>query len=83
MPFRTSQFDFASLGYALRHLDQPATFLEMFRILRPGGIVCILEISAPTSFVLRRALSVYIGRVVRVGPGHRIARVTSDLWKYF
>ena len=84
MPFRSAHFDFASLGYALRHLDHAAAFAEIFRVLRPGGIACILEISMPASPVLRHLLGLYIGRVVP-----RLARltgsrpVTADLWKYF
>jgi demethylmenaquinone methyltransferase/2-methoxy-6-polyprenyl-1,4-benzoquinol methylase len=84
LPFRAARFDFASLGYALRHLDQPATFAEMFRVLRPGGIACVLEISAPTSSILRNALGLYVGRVVPLLArltGSR--KVTSELWKYF
>jgi demethylmenaquinone methyltransferase/2-methoxy-6-polyprenyl-1,4-benzoquinol methylase len=84
LPFRSAQFDFASLGYALRHLDQAATFAEMFRVLRPGGIACILEISAPASPLLRRLLGLHIGRVVPLlarATGSRA--VTADLWKYY
>lgn len=84
LPFRTSQFDFASVGYALRHLDQPTTFAEMFRVLRPGGIACILEISTPASSILRHLLGLYIGRIVPLLASLTGSRaVTSDLWKYF
>jgi demethylmenaquinone methyltransferase/2-methoxy-6-polyprenyl-1,4-benzoquinol methylase len=84
LPFRTAHFDFASLGYALRHLEQPATFAEMFRVLRPGGIACILEISAPTSSILRHALGLYVGRVVPLISHLTGSRsVTRELWKYF
>ena len=84
LPFRAAQFDFVSLGYALRHLDQPAAFAEMFRVLRPGGIMCILEISAPAGPVLRHVLGLYIGRIVPLAARLMGARaVTTDLWKYF
>src|SRR5262249_35082897 len=58
LAFRGGAFHFVSLGYALRHLDQPQAFAEMLRVLRPGGIACVLEISAPTTAILRRALGV-------------------------
>jgi demethylmenaquinone methyltransferase/2-methoxy-6-polyprenyl-1,4-benzoquinol methylase len=84
LPFRASQFDFLSVGYALRHLDQPATFREALRVLRPGGIALILEISRPTGPLLRHALGLYIGRVVPMAAQLLGARaVTLDLWKYF
>jgi demethylmenaquinone methyltransferase/2-methoxy-6-polyprenyl-1,4-benzoquinol methylase len=84
LPFRAAQFDFVSLGYALRHLDQPTTFAEMLRVLRPGGSVCILEISAPAVPILRQALGMYIGRVVPLVARLVGARpVTRELWRYF
>ena len=84
LPFRDAQFDFVSLGYALRHLDQPVAFSEMLRVLRPGGIACILEITAPSAPILRHALGLYVGRIVPFMArliGSR--RVTRDLWRYF
>jgi demethylmenaquinone methyltransferase/2-methoxy-6-polyprenyl-1,4-benzoquinol methylase len=84
LPFRGERFDFVSLGYALRHLDQPVAFAEMSRVLRPGGIVCIIEISAPAIPILRMALGLYIGRVMP-----RAARLlgsktaAGDLYRYF
>jgi len=50
LPFPKSSFDFLSMGYALRHVeDLDATFLEYRRVLRPGGRLLILEISRPTT----------------------------------
>ena len=84
LPFRTGQFDYVILGYALRHLDQPSVFAEMLRVLRPGGIACILEIGAPTSSLLRSALGLYIGRLVPlVSRVIGTRRVTRDLWRYY
>jgi demethylmenaquinone methyltransferase/2-methoxy-6-polyprenyl-1,4-benzoquinol methylase len=84
LPFRPGQFDFAILGYALRHLDQPSAFAEMLRVLRPGGVACILEIGAPASGPLRRALGLYIGRLVPLVSRVIGARtVTRDLWRYY
>jgi len=40
--------DFLCMGYALRHVaDLHAAFREYFRVLRPGGRICLLEITAP------------------------------------
>lgn len=84
LPFRADAFDFVSVGYALRHLDQAKAFAEMLRVLRPGGIACILEISAPRVRVLRRALGFYVGRVVPLMSRlMRTRPVTRDLWKYY
>ena len=49
LPFQEATFDFVTMGYALRHVsDLRHTFNEFFRVLKPGGIMLILEISRPT-----------------------------------
>jgi demethylmenaquinone methyltransferase/2-methoxy-6-polyprenyl-1,4-benzoquinol methylase len=50
LPFADEQFDFVTMGIALRHVsDLAATFAEYFRVLRPGGTLWILEGHVPTS----------------------------------
>src|SRR5687768_18543246 len=45
LPFGDSQFDFVSMGFALRHVaDLEGLFSETRRVLKPGGAACILEI---------------------------------------
>jgi demethylmenaquinone methyltransferase/2-methoxy-6-polyprenyl-1,4-benzoquinol methylase len=65
LPFADAQFDFVSLGFALRHVtDLPGVFREFRRVLRPGGIVCLLEITPPEGAWRRRLLKFYLGSVV-------------------
>ena len=50
LPFRSAQFDFVTMGIALRHVsDLVATFAEFYRVLKPGGTIWILEGHAPVS----------------------------------
>lgn len=50
LPFRSDEFDFVTMGIALRHVaDLRAAFSEYFRVLKPGGTVWILESHVPES----------------------------------
>jgi len=85
LPLADEQFDFLSMGYALRHLsDLRAAFAEFHRVLKPGGRVCILEITRPTNLVQRTFLRAYMKGVLPL-----LSRVTSGrsdtqkLWAYY
>jgi demethylmenaquinone methyltransferase / 2-methoxy-6-polyprenyl-1,4-benzoquinol methylase len=85
IPAEDASADFLSLGYALRHVDDLApAFAEFHRVLKPGGRVCILEITSPESRVRRWCLEAYM-RVVS-GVFCRIAgksKRTTELWRYY
>jgi demethylmenaquinone methyltransferase/2-methoxy-6-polyprenyl-1,4-benzoquinol methylase len=67
LPFAAGCFDFVSMGFALRHVaDLGATFAEFRRVLRPGGRICVLEITRPRGRIARAVLAAYMGGVVPV-----------------
>jgi demethylmenaquinone methyltransferase/2-methoxy-6-polyprenyl-1,4-benzoquinol methylase len=73
IPFADSSADFLCMGYALRHIsDLSAAFAEFHRVVRPGGRLCVLEITLPTSKVLRAILKAWLNGVVP-----RIAQVVG------
>ena len=52
LPFPDRSFDFLTMGYALRHVeDLNRTFAEYHRVLRPDGRLLILEISRPKTWL--------------------------------
>jgi demethylmenaquinone methyltransferase / 2-methoxy-6-polyprenyl-1,4-benzoquinol methylase len=83
LPIRSDHFDFLSMGYALRHLsDLQCAFREFFRVLKPGGTVCLLEITRPKRGM--KLLRWYMKRVIPRLTRHtaRSAR-TALLWEYY
>jgi demethylmenaquinone methyltransferase/2-methoxy-6-polyprenyl-1,4-benzoquinol methylase len=85
IPFADAQFDFLSMGYALRHLgDLRAAFSEFYRVLRPGGRLCILEITTPSRAFSRTLLRIYMRQVVPLLTRISTSRQSSQLlWQYF
>ncbi len=79
LPFRDKSFDFLAMGYALRHVsDLRSIFIEYFRVLKPGGILLILELSRPQAavpyYVTRFYLKTIVPWVARLGTGNIEAR---------
>jgi len=65
LPFGDASFDFISIGFALRHFaDLQVAFRECRRVLRPGGRLLIMEITAPQSRISRAVLAAYMGTLV-------------------
>ncbi len=85
LPRPDGSADFLSMGYALRHIsDVAAAFAEFHRVLKPGGRVCILEITKPTTAwgttLLRGYMRAAVPTIARVvgKQGH-----SSELWRYY
>jgi demethylmenaquinone methyltransferase / 2-methoxy-6-polyprenyl-1,4-benzoquinol methylase len=65
LPFPDRTFDFLSLGFALRHLDDlEAVFREFRRVLKPGGRLVLLEISRPEGRVTHALVKLYLRAIV-------------------
>jgi len=85
IPFPDASFDFLSMGYALRHIgDLSAAFSEFHRVLKPGGRLCLLEITKPERAWSRALLKGYMRGVVPM-----LARLigssaeSAKLWRYY
>ncbi|BAN27683.1 methyltransferase (plasmid) [Caballeronia insecticola] len=85
LPCDDAVYDFLSMGFALRHVgDLAQVFDEYFRVLAPGGRLCVLEITRPAHGAGRAALKFYMRGVVPL-----IARIVGkkeesvELMRYY
>jgi demethylmenaquinone methyltransferase/2-methoxy-6-polyprenyl-1,4-benzoquinol methylase len=85
IPLPDASFDFLSMGYALRHVgDFAAACAEFHRVLKPGGRLCLLEITSPESRLGRVALKVYMKGLVPMLAGMVGGqRESARLWRYY
>ena len=65
LPFPNSAFDVITVAFGLRNLANTRRGLEeMIRILKPGGVLVILEFSKPVVPVFRQAFSLYFRTIL-------------------
>lgn len=85
IPFADASFDFLSMGYALRHVsDLSVAFAEFYRVLKPGGRLCVLEITCPESVWGKFLLKAYMKGLVPLATlfvGEK--ENTRRLWRYY
>jgi demethylmenaquinone methyltransferase/2-methoxy-6-polyprenyl-1,4-benzoquinol methylase len=65
LPFYDNFFDCVTIGFGLRNVtDKPAALRSMWRVLRPGGQLLVLEFSKPTVAPLKPLYDAYSFRVL-------------------
>ncbi|MDE6090608.1 MAG: bifunctional demethylmenaquinone methyltransferase/2-methoxy-6-polyprenyl-1,4-benzoquinol methylase UbiE [Duncaniella sp.] len=72
LPFADNSFDCITCAYGVRNFeDLAAGYREMQRVLRPGGLLVVLELSTPPSALVRPFYDIYtryliptVGRMV-------------------
>ncbi len=65
LPMADSSVDAAVCGFALRNLvDLPAFFVELARVVRPGGTIALLDASAPDNRVMAWGHGIYFNKIV-------------------
>jgi demethylmenaquinone methyltransferase/2-methoxy-6-polyprenyl-1,4-benzoquinol methylase len=75
LPVPTASMDAATVAFGIRNVEKPERGLaEMYRVLRPGGRLAILEFSIPASALIRAVYLPYfryvLPRVGRLVSGH-------------
>lgn len=74
LPTPAASVDGVTCGFALRNLlDLGDFFVELARVVKPGGRIALLDVSTPPNRVLRFGNNIYFGKIVP-----KIGAVLSD-----
>lgn len=61
VPLSNTCVDAVSVAYGIRNVQNPEScFKEVYRVLNPGGMFAILELTRPNNFLLRAGHAVYL-----------------------
>jgi len=75
LPLSDASFDTVTIAFGLRNLeDHEEGLSEMHRVLRPGGVLAILEFSRPSTPLFRQVYQFYFSRILP-----RIGRMVSGV----
>lgn len=65
LPFADDSFAAVTVAYGVRNFARlPEGYREMFRVLRPGGMLCVIELSEPRNRTLHSLYRLYSGRII-------------------
>lgn len=60
LPYADSTYDAVTVAYGVRNFQNlEAGYREMLRVLRPGGVLCVIELSSPEKGVCRALYNLY------------------------
>lgn len=65
LPFDDASFDCVTVAYGVRNFENLAQgYREMARVLRPGGMLCVIELSVPQGRLVNPLYRFYSGTVI-------------------
>jgi len=81
LPFPDNTFDCITIAFGLRNVtDKDLALASMYRVLKPGGRLLILEFSKPQNRVLEKAYDLYSFRVLPLMG--KLVTQDSDSYRY-
>ncbi|GET23638.1 bifunctional demethylmenaquinone methyltransferase/2-methoxy-6-polyprenyl-1,4-benzoquinol methylase UbiE [Prolixibacter denitrificans] len=65
LPFKEETFEAITVAFGVRNFENLSKGLEeMHRVLKPGGVTCVLEFSQPRSFPMKQLYHFYSFRIL-------------------
>jgi demethylmenaquinone methyltransferase / 2-methoxy-6-polyprenyl-1,4-benzoquinol methylase len=81
LPFEDNEFDCVTIGFGLRNVtDKAAALRSMYRVLKPGGQLLVLEFSTPVAPGLKPLYDAYSFKVLPFLGG--LVAKDSDSYRY-
>lgn len=65
LPYGEDSFDMITVAYGVRNFERLQDgYAEMLRVLRPGGVLCVVELSEPDNPFVKSAYHLYSRKVI-------------------
>ena len=65
LPFEDNSFDAITVAFGVRNFENlEKGFSEMYRVLKPSGVLLVLELSTPTRFPMKQLYHFYASTVI-------------------
>lgn len=81
LPVETGSADAVTIAYGIRNFaDIPGGYRQMFRALRPGGVLVVLELSTPTAALPKALYRLYTRTLIPFAG--RLVSKDSDAYTY-
>ena len=65
LPFEDSEFDAVTVAFGVRNFEHLLQgYQQMFRVLRPGGMLCVIELSTPRNRFVRWIYDLYTLHII-------------------
>lgn len=65
LPFDDNSFDAVTVAFGVRNFESMEQgYIEMLRVLRPGGMLCVIELSTPGNPIIRALYNLYALHII-------------------
>lgn len=65
LPMADGSYDCVTVAYGVRNFERLLQgYREMLRVLRPGGMLCVIELSTPTSAIVKPLYKIYTRYII-------------------
>lgn len=65
LPMVDDNYDCVTVAYGVRNFERLLQgYREMLRVLRPGGMLCVIELSTPTSAIVKPLYKIYTRYII-------------------